>query len=238
MGCYLEIYSNYKEDDGIYFLEEKAQNFFRAYLSIKDLLKWVNQTKIGSIEAYIVSKKSVENYINILIKSGVMKKICEKNYSLEEEEKNLKKEFEKYNIEKSIKILKYEDIIKKNKNNNDNEFIIVDGSFFESMNITVNDNSIKKVEIIIDNINSFFWIEIDKKIIFFNKSNYGFYRFCSKEETETIQKCIKYNNLRLCSTVRRYYNGFGSKTVTIRDSSEYDFLSVKINNIFDTKNTL
>lgn len=236
MGCYLENYLKFQED-GISFPEEKAKFFFNAYLSIKDKLKWVNQTKIGSTEVYLISKKSVEKFMNILINSGVLKKICQNNILLEEEEKNLKIELQKYNLEKNIKILTLEDI----KNTDDNEFIIVDDKFIESMDINTYENNYlnKKVEIIIDNINSYFRIKINHKNIFFKKVNYGFYRFTTKEETNDIIKCIKYNNLSHSSSLKRYYNGFNSRTVISGGSNEeYDLLSFKVANAVETKNTL
>ena len=236
MGCYFEEYLNYQENV-LSFSKEKANNFFNAYQSIKDMLKWVKQTKIGKIEAYLISKKSVENFINILLNSGVLEKICQKKNILEEEEKNLKNELEKYNLEKNIKILTFEN----NKNNNDdNEFIIVDEKFFESMHIAKDDYSNKNVEIIIDNNNFFFRIKINNRNIFFKENKYGFYRFCSKEETIDIIKCIKYNNnFNSSSSVIKYYSGFNSRTIMLRGSNEqYDGLSLKIGNIFDTQNTL
>jgi hypothetical protein len=235
MGCYFENYLNYQENV-LSFSKEKVNKFFNAYQSIKDMLKWVKQTKIGKIEAYLISKKSVENFINILLNSGVLEKICKKKNILEEEEKNLKNEFEKYNLEKNVKILTFEN----NKNNNDdNEFIIVDEEFFESMDIKKDDYSNKKVEIIIDNINSFFRIKNNNRNIFFKENNYGFYRFCSKEETIDIITCIKYNNFNSSSTVRKYYSGFNARTIMFRGSNEpYDGLSLKIGNMVDTQNTL
>lgn len=236
MGCYLENYLKF-EEDGISFPKEKAKFFFNAYLSIKDKLNWVKQTKIGSTDAYLISKKSVEKFMNILINSGVLKKICQNNILLEEEEKKLITELEKYNLEKNIKILTLENI----KNRDDNEFIVVDDKFIESMQINTNKDDYlnKKVEIIIDNINSYFRIKINHKNIFFNKVNYGFYRFCSKEETNDIIKCIKYNNLNNSSSLKRYYNGLNSRTVISGGSNEeYDFLSFKVVNVVETKKTL
>ena len=122
-------------------------------------LKDINKDTLNDI--YLISVKSIPNFIKPIEKSNILKIIKEgKENKIISIERKLKKENQNYQLEKEIKI--YSDYIPSktlSENNNDeNEFIIVDMIFVEKMvenfdkykNKTVNlifDKSQSKMEI-------------------------------------------------------------------------------------------
>lgn len=236
MGCYFNLSEFQEEGQQIQFKGDKIEytkKLFQAYLSIKDMIKWIKQAKTGSIDAYLVSKKSVNKFITKLINSGVLTKIIEDNDILEQAEADLKKNLKDYKLEK-IKILDCQNI----NNNNDEEFIIVNEKFIKSIdNNLIRDIKKKKVEIKIDNTNKKFYIKINREKQYFKETNLGIFSFCNKNEilkSNYESKCNSSNS----GSNNNMLNSINSKTnINEASSNEIikDNLTSKIANVLESK---
>ena len=186
---------------GVNFKEEKAKNYFQAYLSIKDMINWIKKTKKGTTEAYLISKQSIPNFVNILFNpnSNILNKIYWKNDLLELAENEFMKSLFEYKLDKNIIFLStYQECLKYKVENEDkeNEFIIVDDKFIKPMELDYEDVVHKKVELLIDNNLKIFQIKFPNNVkkINFKEKKRGIYKFISKNEIDDINiKSHNYN---------------------------------------------
>ena len=180
----------------------KSEQYFAAYLNYKDILiNYIYTEKdISSKEVYLLSIKSIDEYIKILITNEVFKYFLNEE-KLNEIEKNLKINFGDYKpTDDKAKIFgNYEDcvnsIIKK-----DNKFILVDEDFIN--NFDIKKYKYKNVQIIIkEQINNQYYLTIkypiSEKIINAKETleNKGIFEFYEKEEEKEEKK--EDNNIKL-----------------------------------------
>ena len=103
---------------------EKVAELFSAYKSFENIINYIkNFNKLENEHVYLISTKTIPNFISII----------KKYYG---NEKKLKKHFADYELERNIKIYSnYLECINVAKNTDENEFIIVDKEFIDNMEI-------------------------------------------------------------------------------------------------------
>ena len=238
MGCYFYLNEIKEDSNQIQFKDntEYTKKIFQAYKSIKDMIKIIKQANTVSIDAYLIRKKSINNFINLLINSNILNKINEDNDLIIKAETDLKKILKDYKKEK-IEILDCENIT----NNNNEEFIIVNDKFINSMGISLTNsvNSIKnkKVEIKIDNKRkNLNYIKVNKEKIYFKENNFGIFQFCNKNETHIMNS--KNSSSIIASSNNNILNSINSRT-NIKEPSNEEFfidnLTSKIVNVIESK---
>ena len=119
--------------------EEHIRKVFSAYSSIKNfLIKYIYGEKIISlpqqIEVFLISTKSIPNFIDILKKE--FKEKVSNEEELKKVEIKLRESFKEYKIEKNVIIYNsYQQYLDVMNNENDNEFMIVDENFVNTFEI-------------------------------------------------------------------------------------------------------
>ena len=165
--------------------ENNVSLFFDAYKSIKQINFLLNSFNNISFNAYLISTKSIPNFIYI-IKHTYILNYLNKRKQLLEVEKDLDTQLKFYELENDIKIYyNYYECLKIMKENNEetNEFIIVDELFCRTMNIEDYFYDEKMVNIIVDKTNKIMKIKMQKNnTIYFEKKDEGFYKFVEKND--------------------------------------------------------
>ena len=176
--------SKYYFEPKKYFFERMIEPYFSSYQSIKMILYNIKISNQLSTNVYLISTKSIPNFINIIIKSKIF---TDPNFqeNISKNENKLKKLFLNYELEKNIKILyKYEECLSliEQKNEEINEFIIVDDSFIKNMQITYQSIEQMKVELKINkkkNIQKIFF-PATQKAINIKQKTIAFFKFKNK----------------------------------------------------------
>ena len=103
--------------------DRKKEILFSAYKSFENNINHMKELKKFSKDVYLISTKTIPNFISII----------KKYYG---NEKKLKKNFADYEFEKNIKVYSsYKECINVVNNKEENEFIIVDNEFILKMDI-------------------------------------------------------------------------------------------------------
>lgn len=164
-------------------INKSDNNFYKAYISMKEMLLLLNKFETVSLQAYLINTKTIKNFIDKIKKLNILKDLItntNKNEISNKEEK-LKKDLDKYILENNIKIIyEYKDCINmiNNKNEEENEFIIVDELFCREMKINDYYDERKKVDVCINKENSTYEIQLyTDDIVYFTKKETGFYKF-------------------------------------------------------------
>ncbi len=176
--------------------------FYNAYESLKSLLLKFEKNKKIEIEAFLISTKSIPNFIKIIEDSKVLKNLnnyIKKNEindnNIKNSEIQLKHNLCKYNIENINIYYDYNSCINLINDKEKNEFIIVDNLFLQSMNIKQDINQYKKVVIKIDKDNSNMNIKFKEGNIDFREKMFGFFEFCLNNYKKLILKEEIDNNI-------------------------------------------
>jgi len=130
-----------------------GKNYFNAYKSIYN--SYINiEKKNESLNNYLIKAKSIPNFISLINKHNLFENISENNNKISNSEKKLIADLKNYKLEENIinfsKFDQYKDIIKKN-DPEQNEFIVVDEKFLDTMKIK--NNKKEKIEISFDGDN-------------------------------------------------------------------------------------
>ena len=164
-------------------INKSDNNFYKAYISMKEMLLLLNKFETVSLQAYLINTKTIKNFIDKIKKLNILKDLItntNKNEISNKEEK-LKKDLDKYILEDNIKIIyEYKDCINmiNNKSEEENEFIIVDELFCREMKINDYYDERKKVDVCINKENSTYEIQLyTDDIVYFTKKETGFYKF-------------------------------------------------------------
>ena len=183
--------------------EENIRKIFNAYSSIKDfLIKYIygkeNISIDNGIEVYLVSTKSIPNFIRLL-KEQYKSEIKDESELLKMEEK-LRDKFKEYVIEKDIVIYnsfqECSNIINDEENN---EFIIVDETFFKNLNI--NEGKYRNKEVKINEINKEeksikILFPVSENMISAKEKQKGYFQFCEIiENSITVEPNIIYQSI-------------------------------------------
>ena len=183
--------------------EEHIRKIFNAYSSIKDfLIKYIygkeNISIDNGIEVYLVSTKSIPNFIRLL-KEQYKIEIKDESELLKMEEK-LRDKFKKYVIEKDIVIYNsFQDCSKIINDEENNEFIIVDETFFKNLNI--NEGKYRNKEVKINEINKEeksikILFPVSEKMIGAKEKQKGYFQFCEIiENSITVEPNIIYQSI-------------------------------------------
>ena len=169
--------------------EEHIRKVFSAYSSIKNfLIKYIYGEKIISlpqqIEVFLISTKSIPNFIDIL-KNEFKEKVSNEE-ELKKVEIKLRESFKEYKIEKNVIIYNsYQQCLNAMNNENDNEFMIVDENFVNTFEIK--EAIYKKVIIVqLNNYKHSMVIKFPASQIEINaeekKDKKGYFRFINKIE--------------------------------------------------------
>ena len=169
--------------------EEHIRKVFSAYSSIKNfLIKYIYGEKIISlpqqIEVFLISTKSIPNFIDIL-KNEFKEKVSNEE-ELKKVERKLRESFKEYKIEKNVIIYNsYQQCLNAMNNENDNEFMIVDENFVNTFEIK--EAIYKKVIIVqLNNYKHSMVIKFPASQIEINaeekKDKKGYFRFINKIE--------------------------------------------------------
>ena len=130
---------------------EEANEYFDAYLDIKNIYKSIKNSKQINLNIFLISTKSIPNFINLINKSKVLEYIDFKTNQFDVFEKNLLKSLRQYNLDKNIEIYydynKCKEILKFNLKE-ENEFILVSNTFI--IIIKINKNNINENEVILE----------------------------------------------------------------------------------------
>ena len=167
--------------------------YFSSYKSIEMILYSIKNSNILEKEVYLISTQSIPNFIKIINESKILEKFQWNNSILENQ---LKKLFKKYKLETNIKILyKYEECLSLiDKNQEINDFIIVDDNFINNMKINYPLINQMKVELKLDKKRSIMQINFpdSQKAINIQEKKIGFYKF--KEKANKIEEKISIFN--------------------------------------------
>ena len=143
------------------------EDYFNLYKNIKELINKMKDENQLSLETYLITTKSIPNFIRIINQSKIFDYLDQQNDELYLFEQILEKSLQNCEIDTNIKILSNfvecfslaeQDIEK------ENEFIIVDDDLFLP---SINIKNKKYIEIEIDNTDK----NNSKKIIRFNDSD-------------------------------------------------------------------
>ena len=211
--CYnLNYYSSFEDNNQINLNKEKIKKFYKAFSNIIEIKNWISKTNSGSIDVFLISTKSIPNFLKIVNKFQILFQMERKSDIIENKEVDLKENLKNYTLEKDIKI--YFDFQEcKNlvdKDNEDNEFIIVDCKFLNSMDMR---NFLdKKVELKINNKYSI------KKIIFSNSEEYlyiiekkpGIFKFYTNNSAKQYKSDISSNTNNELSKINNINNIIGN----------------------------
>ena len=215
--------------------EEKAKKVINSYKDIIDInaICQEKQDNKDSLKAFLVSTKSIPNYISLINKIKGILKENQDNYKLD---KGTIMDFSSYKEDNDIEIYKdYQACINllKNENKIKNEFIIVREEFF--INLSINYNINYKLEIIYDKNNEKLKIKFPSSfqtIYFKRKQKFDLF-FEFYEYSENIKKEDNFNpqveiipNENINNRINN--NNFGVHN-PIFDSLEYQMLSENIN---------
>ena len=244
--CYNLNYSSFEDNSQINLNKEKIKKFYKAFSSITEIKNWISKTNSGSIDVYLISTKSIPNLINFVNNSKILERKID---IIEIEENYLKEGLGQYVLDKNIKI--YFDFQEcKNlvdKDNEDNEFIIVDCKFLNSMDMR---NFLdKKVELKINNKNSI------KKIIFSNSKEYlninekkpGIFKFYTNNDLNQINLDVLSNTnneindkISISNILVQNNNNDDNhnRSISLGNSKEKSDLSEKIKNIIESSESL
>ena len=202
--------------------------FYNAYESLKSLLLKFEKNKKIEIEGFLISTKSIPNFIKIIEDSKVLKNLnnyIKKNEindnNIKNSEIQLKHNLCKYNIENINIYYDYNSCINLINDKEKNEFIIVDNLFLQSMNINQDINQYKKVVINIDKDNSNMNIEFKEGNIDFREKMFGFFEFCLNNYKKLILKEEIDNNI---NKINLFQNEDSNKD----DEDEIRFLYQKV----------
>ena len=189
------------------------------YIIIDSDIKNIKEEKHSFF--YLISTKSLPNFIEIIEKSKILEhKNISNNDSISIYEKELKRLFNDYIIEKNIKIYDNYDLcnyIAKKKNNNDNEFIIVTLDFLYLMELQ--NKYLKYVLIKLDkdkNKNYIYFSKYDE-FLYFKSKRKGIYELIAKDNN---QKTISYQNSENNNIINN----------RSKHSKDYEKINVKRNN--------
>ena len=152
--------------------------YFNAYKSIVEVQNIIQKKKSLTFKVYLINTCSIKNFITIIKKNKILDHLND-DKKLKQLEKQLNKDLKKYQLEKNIVIFnqieQYKQLIEdNNKSNEENEFILVDDTFIDTMKIDDKDKENKKIGINIDNGIKIKFIDCDKEISLLQKSA-GFY---------------------------------------------------------------
>ena len=135
---------------------QKMNQLKEVYKDIKSFISTIRECKEIIISKYLISTKSIPNFIKIIEDSHVFENIDkskENTDNLNKKEDKLFELFKFYELEDNIKIYcNYEECnsLTKQSNEGDNEFIIVDEPFIINMNINYFNIENMKVNFIIN----------------------------------------------------------------------------------------
>ena len=145
--------------------KEKSE-YFDAYISIKtmfELMQLYKNFNNISFKAFLISTKSISNFMNIIKSSNILNYLNSKDKNiLKHKEENLNEDLSSYSLKDNIKIYyEYNELknISEKGDEEENEFIIVDELFCRTMKI---------IDYIDDKLN----ITINKSIMIIKGDNY------------------------------------------------------------------
>ena len=182
---------------------KETTKIFNAYSSIKDfLIKYIygkeNISIDNGIEVYLVSTKSIPNFIRLL-KEQYKTEIKDESELLKMEEK-LRDKFKEYVAEKDIVIYNsFQECSKIINDEENNEFIIVDETFFKNLNI--NEGKYRNKEVKINEINKEkksikILFPVSEKMIGAKEKQKGYFQFCEIiEDSITVEPNIIYQSI-------------------------------------------
>ena len=195
MGC-----SNSSSNFDIKNINQREIPYFKAYNSFITISNILENNKRVLLELFLISGKSIKNYIN-----GIRNSISLKYLYKENKEKiimdlnDLKEFFEKYELENIEFYSKYNNCLKiaKEDNKEDNEFIIVDSIFIENMQKENKNYENQKILVDIDRNEDKNEMKIkfydSQEYIKFQKKEFGYYKFITEMENNNINSNDRIN---------------------------------------------
>ena len=192
MGC-----SNSSSNFDIKNINQREIPYFKAYNSFITISNILENNKRVILELFLISGKSIKNFIN-----GIRNSISLKYLYKENKEKiimdlnDLKEFFENYELENIEFYSKYNNCLKiaKEDNKEDNEFIIVDSIFIENMQKENKNYENQKILVDIDKNEMKIKFYDSQEYIKFQKKEFGYYKFIP-EENNNNSNDNKNNNL-------------------------------------------
>ena len=173
--------------------------YFEAYKSFKETFTSIqNKNKLEDI--YLISTKSIDNFIKIIEKLKILEKIKENTNDLKNIENNLKREFQQYqNINNIIIYDSFspcEELAIKD-DDKENEFIIVNKAFIDKIN-TENIDNIDEQKVILNmnrnNSKMDILFPISQHSIDIIEKRTGIYKFViNKKEEKRVNLENKFN---------------------------------------------
>ena len=178
--------------------EEHIRNIFNAYSTIKNfIIKYIygneniSINNENGINVYLVSTKSIPNFINIL-KEQFNKEIKNESELMKIEEE-LRKKFEDYIIENNIVIYgSYQDCVELIDQEENNELIIAEENFFTKLEINSDNYRGRDVKIIkINKAEKKLTIQFptSEEILVLKEKQKGYFQFCELDSVVEKKLC-------------------------------------------------
>ena len=166
--------------------------YFDAYKSFKETFTSIQNKNVFKLEdIYLISTKSIDNFIKIIEKLKILEKIKENTNDLKNIENNLKREFQQYqNINNIIIYDSFspcEELAIKD-DDKENEFIIANKAFIDKLST----KRINKQNVILNmnrnNSNMEIFFPTSHNKIFIIEKRIGIYKFIIKKEENNNSK--------------------------------------------------
>ena len=204
--------------------ENKNEEYFKAYISLKSMTLKIKDHNILDEEAFLITTKSIPIFIGLINKSNALKHLTDSP----KYDKRLLEYFKTYKLEKKINIIcNYKDCSDLIQKEEENEFIIVDYNFFKAMEIDKEYKSSVYIQINKDKKNDEMKIffPTSHKLLYFEEKSIGFYKF----------KNIDYNsNQEFISNSRNSLISLEKNEKNLEKSNEYNNNNEKESNIINS----
>ena len=219
-----------------------------AYECLKSLLNYIKKNNILEIEVFLVSAKSIPNFIKIIEDfegfenlSGFQNKDNnrENNENIKNSEMALKRKLLCYNSENISIYYDYNSCIKLMELNHDkkNEFIIADNKFMDYMNVNTEINQYKKVKISTNVNKSKMFVKFQDQNILFREKKFCIFEFYENNDYKNlINKENVENNIKYAVEKAEKKNYLNIKNNSISEDNNLKLNNNIINNNINKQN--
>ena len=190
------------------YINLENNKYKSAYECLKSLLNYIKKNNNLEIEVFLVSAKSIPNFIKIIEDFDSFENLNnfqnkDNNKEINEKIKNsemiLKKKLFYYELENISIYYDYNSCIKLMELNHDmkNEFIIADNKFMEYMNVSTEINQYKKVKISTNVNKSKMFVKFQGQNILFREKKFCIFEFYENNDYKIlINKGNVENNIK------------------------------------------
>ena len=223
-------------------LKKYLIRMMEAYNNLKILLDiYKNHNRI-CLDVFIISTKSIENFINCIKDSNVLNDLYQQNLEQKESLEKLKENFNNSNQDNDIKIYyKFEKCkeIAINNKEDENEFIIANKNFISNMNMDINANKEKTVIMNISRINKTkmkIEFQNNDKCLIFEEKSFGIFKFV-KDNLDEFENLIYNENNNINLEINNNNNINNNKIINDSQNNYENIIQNPINKVINPINT-